>query len=231
MGIMAAGFMLLVAVTGVLLNHTEYFQFDSQYVKSGGVLDWYGIQAPDDLYSYIADERYITLMGEHLYIGELEVRGEYKTLIGAISINDLLIISVDDQIMLMTSSGELIEKLEAKDGVPAGMKRIGVDQSGLPVIAAGIDVYTSKDDFLSWQHWTGDKTGIRWATTAPTDSYLKKMLQYHYRGEVLPMERVLLDLHSGRFFGRLGPWLIDASAVLLVLLSLTGTWMWVKRRR
>jgi hypothetical protein len=231
MGIMAAGFMLLVAVTGVLLNHTEYFQFDSQHVKSDDVLDWYGIKAPDDLLSFVTNERYITLMGEHLYIGELEAPGEYKKLIGTVSSNGMLIIAADDQILLMTPAGEMIERLDEKDGVPAGMKRVGVDQSGLFVIESGIDLYTSKDDFLSWQHWAGDKTEIRWATPAATGNALKKMLQYHYRGEVLPVERVLLDLHSGRFFGPLGPWLIDASAVLLALLSLTGTWMWIKRRR
>ncbi len=231
MGIMAAGFMVLVAVTGVLLNHTEYFQFDSQHVQSDGVLDWYGIQAPDELHSFIVKERYITLMGEHLYIGELEVPGDYKTLIGAVSMNDMLLIAVDDRILLMTNTGELIEQLGKEDGIPAGMKQVGLDPSGRFVIEGSIDLYTSKDDFLSWQHWTGEQTEIRWATATPTDRHLKKMLQYHFRGEVLPMERVLLDLHSGRFFGPLGPWLIDASAVLLILLSLTGAWMWIKRRR
>jgi len=42
---------------------------------------------------------------------------------------------------------------------------------------------------------------------------------------------VILDLHSGRFFGQLGPWVFDAAAVLLILLSLSGTWIWLKRRR
>jgi len=56
-------------------------------------------------------------------------------------------------------------------------------------------------------------------------------LQRHFRGEVLPVERVLLDLHSGRFFGRFGPWIFDTIAVLLILLALSGTWIWLKRKR
>ena len=231
MGITAAGFMVLVAVTGILLNHTEYFQFDSQHVKSDGVLDWYGIEAPNDLLSFVAGDRHITLMGEHLYIGELEANGEFKQLIGAVNNNGILIIAIDDRILLMSADGELIEELEEKDGVPAGMKRIGVVQSDLFIVEGSHDLYTSKNDFLSWENWKGNAAEITWATPAPTDNHLKKMLQYHYRGEVLPVERVLLDLHSGRFFGKLGPWFIDASAILLILLSLTGTWMWFKRRR
>jgi hypothetical protein len=200
-------------------------------VKSDDILDWYGIEAPDELHSFVAGDRHITLMGEHLYIGELEASGEFKRLIGALSINDMLIIAADDQILLMSTAGELIEKLEEKDGVPAGMKRIGIDQTNLFIVEGSHDLYTSKNDFLSWEHWKGNETGITWATPAPTDNNLKKMLQYHYRSKVLPVERVLLDLHSGRFFGSLGPWFIDASAILLILLSLSGTWMWFKRRR
>jgi len=60
---------------------------------------------------------------------------------------------------------------------------------------------------------------------------LKKLLRNHFRGEVLPVERVLLDLHSGRFFGKIGPWLFDIAAALLILLSLTGSWIWLRRRR
>jgi uncharacterized iron-regulated membrane protein len=50
-------------------------------------------------------------------------------------------------------------------------------------------------------------------------------------GEVLPTERLLLDLHSGRIFGAAGPWIFDIAALLLILLSLSGTWIWIKRRR
>ena len=43
-----------------------------------------------------------------------------------------------------------------------------------------------------------------------------------YRGRGLPLIRVLSDLHSGRIFGRYGTWLMDASAVILLLLVATG---------
>lgn len=231
MGILAAIFMLLVAVTGVLLNHTEYFQFDSRHVKSGGVLDWYGIQAPTDLTSFVAGDSPVTRMGAHLYVGEQEIPGNYRNLTGAVAIDALLIIAVDDRILLLTPGGALIEQLTEQDGVPAGMKRVGVDRANRFVIEAQPGLFTSEDDFISWKHWHGEPGEISWAAPVATGHVLKQTLQHHYRGEVLPMERVLLDLHSGRFFGRFGPWIIDASAVLLVLLSLTGSWMWLKRRR
>jgi hypothetical protein len=42
-------------------------------------------------------------------------------------------------------------------------------------------------------------------------------------------ERVLFDVHSGRLFGRYGPWLMDIMAVLFVVLAVSGLVM--ARRR
>jgi len=67
-GVSAAIIILIVAVTGLLLNHTEDFQFDSEYIQTDWILDWYGIEAPHTMQTFLAGDRYITLMGEHLYL-------------------------------------------------------------------------------------------------------------------------------------------------------------------
>lgn len=231
MGLCAALFVLLVTVTGVLLNHTVDFQFDSNHVKSDWVLNWYGIDAPEQMLSFAAGERSITLMGEHLYLDRREIDGEYRNLVGALHLQEFFVVAVSNNILLLTPRGELVERLQPKDGVPAGMQSVGVDRNGKLVIQGSHDLYQTDADFLGWKRWEGDRTAIRWSVPAPLDPQLKIALQNHYRGEVLPMERVLLDLHSGRFFGRFGPWVIDAAAILMALLALSGTWIWLKRRR
>ena len=52
-----------------------------------------------------------------------------------------------------------------------------------------------------------------------------------YSGSPLSYERVLLDLHSGRIFGRVGVLVVDAAAVALLLLALSGFYMWFKFKR
>ena len=43
-------------------------------------------------------------------------------------------------------------------------------------------------------------------------------------------ERLMLDLHAGRTFG-LGPWLMDAVALLIIVLSMTGFGIWLAGRK
>ena len=231
MGLSAALVAVLVAVTGVLLNHTEDFDFDSRHVQADWILDWYGIDSPQELLSFAVAGRHVTLMGEHLYLDRREIEGEYRDLVGAVQMGEVFVVAVSDSILLLTARGELIERLQAEDGVPAGMKRIGTDAQGELVVEGSHDLYRSDNDFLRWQHADGPARAIQWAQSGTLDRQLKSSLQHHFRSEVLPIERLLLDLHSGRFFGRLGPWVVDAAAVLLTLLALSGTWIWLKRRR
>ena len=231
MGVSAAIFVLVIAVTGLLLNHTEDFQFDSKHVQSDWVLDWYGIKAPRDMHSFLAGDRYVTLMGEHLYLNRREVEGSFQQLVRATLNKDMFVVAVSDSILLLSPRGELIDRLQRSDGIPAGILRIGSDAGGAVIVQTSLDRYQPDADFLHWSRWDNDPASVRWATPSPLDPKLKSALQHHFRGEVLPVERVILDLHSGRFFGQLGPWVFDAAAVLLILLSLSGTWIWLKRRR
>ncbi len=231
MGVGAALFALIIAITGVLLNHTEDFQFDSAHVKSGWILDWYGIDAPDRLLSFRVNDRHLTLMGEHLYLNRKEIDGEYRDLVGAVYLDELYVVAVSDSILLLTPRGEIVEQLRDEDGVPAGIRRIGLNEQGRVVTQGSLDYYQADRDFIRWQHWQPGTADPYWARPDPLDPRLKLSLQQHYRGEVLPMERVILDLHSGRFFGKAGPWIFDIAALLLVLLALSGTWIWLKRRR
>ena len=231
MGISAALFTLVIAVTGIMLNHTEYFQLDSEHVQSDWVLDWYGIEAPREMPSFPCGSRYITLMGEHLYLNRKEIDGNYRQLVGVVCKDELIIVAVSQSILLLTPRGEIIEQLKGKDGVPAGIHAIGADSSGRVVTQGSHDIYQPDRDFIQWKRWEGNPDNVTWATTVELDAVVKTSLKKHFRTEVLPVERVVLDLHSGRFFGSAGPWLFDLAALLLILLSLTGTWIWLKRRR
>jgi uncharacterized iron-regulated membrane protein len=45
-----------------------------------------------------------------------------------------------------------------------------------------------------------------------------------YRRGGLPLERVILDLHSGRIVGDWGVYVVDGAALLFLALVITGMW-------
>ena len=48
-GLVAALFVIVLAVTGLALNHTEELQLDARHVRTAWLLDWYGISLPDEV--------------------------------------------------------------------------------------------------------------------------------------------------------------------------------------
>jgi hypothetical protein len=232
-GLFAALFVIVLLVTGILLNHTEDLKLDSRYVGSSALLDWYGIQAPAKPVSYAAGGHWITQLGERVYFDGHELLNDTGTLIGALTLDDRIIVAIEGRLLLFTAKGERLESLGGADGVPGGMRAIGTKADRLVVRASHGDYLTDKDG-LRWEESEkeGDVhtpvEGVVWAEQAAAPAALQQLLAESYRGRGLSAERVLLDLHSGRILGWGGVWLVDAVAVLLMVLALSGVWMWLR---
>lgn len=79
--------------------------------------------------------------------------------------------------------------------------------------------------------------GDTWLPVAPkeVDWSQTSLLSEEQRGKLLPyarptviVEQLLIDLHSGRLFGRFGSWVITGVGCLALWLALSGVWMWYR---
>ncbi|MEE9347086.1 MAG: PepSY-associated TM helix domain-containing protein [Robiginitomaculum sp.] len=73
---------------------------------------------------------------------------------------------------------------------------------------------------------SGGASGPSQAAALPVDIEAKILRRYSGRG--LPASRVILDIHTGRFLGPIGPWLMGLAAILLCLLSVSGLILWAR---
>ena len=227
-GLSAALFVMVLSATGLALNHTESLHMDSTHVQSELLLDWYGIHAPDDLGSYSAGSVLITEVNERVFRDSEIIDDVLVPLVGAIGYLDLIVIAGLDQLTLLNREGELIETIGSAAGVPAGMKAIGITTDGAIAIKAAHGYYLTDENLLEWIET--DAVEATWSTLSDTPPELVQALQASYRGNGLPLERVVLDLHSGRLLGDAGVLLVDAAAILFLLLAMSGVWLWSRRR-
>ena len=164
-GLVAALFVIVLSVSGLLLNHTETLRLDERHVRTAWILDWYGIEPPTSARSVVIGSRQVTLMEDRLYLDTTPLPETFGELIGAVAFSDMLAIAVDGAILLLTQEGELIERLDGTDGVPAGMRAIGRDPAGVIVVRSAHGYYRPDADLLRWSHWKGDEGAITWAKT------------------------------------------------------------------
>lgn len=52
-----------------------------------------------------------------------------------------------------------------------------------------------------------------------------------FRPPSVPLSRVMLDLHTGKFFGLSGTVVTDIAAIALLLLVVSGVYNWIKRKK
>ncbi len=228
-GVTASLFVVVLAITGLVLNHTERLELDQKFVGSSLFLDWYNISLPDDPVSFATENHRISLLGERLYFDDRELEDRAEQLLGVLEISDSIVVAIPSEILLFDLKGALIEKLSGAEGVPAGMQQIGRSPENDLVVQAAHGEYLADLDSLDWNEKRVPDT--LWSESSEITGTLKTTLSKAYRGKGLSVERVMLDLHSGRILGSFGVFLIDAAAILFLILAITGVWMWSRSRR
>lgn len=227
-GITGALFFVLLTGSGLILNHTDALGLDARLVQSAWLLDLYRIAAPPNPVAYDLGGHIVTQLGERLYLDTQELPDRAGQVVGALRLGERLIVAVPDKLLVFNRAAALIERLDGTDGVPAGMRAIGVTASGALIVRAAHGDYTADLDRLDWRQVPAETA--TWATPAPVPAKLRKALEERYRGTGLSLERVILDLHSGRILGEWGVYVVDAAAILFLVLVATGLWMWARQR-
>jgi len=226
-GINAAIFVLLLSITGLMLNHTEALSLDKKNILNNWLLDHYGIVAPDSIQSYSVNNHWISKWDKRLFFNENDLGQHTGNLIGAIKYRDFLVIALENALLLVTEQGELIEKLSGSEGIPAAMSAIGLTDKQKVAVMAEHGVYTADEDLIIWQ---ADKQAITiWADSKNLPDAIYQELLVQYRGKGLTLERIILDLHSGRLFNQGGVYFMDFIAILLIFLACSGLWLWGMR--
>lgn len=225
--------LLSLAITGIMLNHTEELKLNQSYIKNTWLQNWYGIKMPQQQNFIKLDNTLIAQIGKKLYLNQSHLLDEKSPLIGSYKSNDFIIIAMKKALYLFTLEGDLIERLDSEKNLPSPISRIGfselIQNSNQLMIEVNQQYYTSNDDFLSW-------TKIQSKEFYPLEledpkNVDKTFYQNAYLGNELNLERVILDLHSGRLLGRFGVYLMDLAAIILIMLGLSGTWIWSRRFR
>ncbi|MFB0979044.1 MAG: hypothetical protein QMC73_15395, partial [Myxococcota bacterium] len=132
---------------------------------------------------------------------------------------------VDSAPTLEGGRPQIVDQMDSAS-LPGELLRVGRDKRQQLIVETNDGSFRAGDDLLEWHLVDNvdnvETAEVAWSeATEPTADQRAKVLR-EFRGEGLPRSRVMADLHSGRIFGRFGPAVMDVSAVILLLLVITG---------
>lgn len=231
LGVVLVFFVLLLAVSGIALNHADAWGLDRRYLGWSWLLDAYGIEAPPPSASFADGEHRATLLGGRLYFDGADIAQDVEALAGLTVMDPLVLVGTSDRAFILMTSGEFVQSLDVAADLPAAVARVGT-ADGVAVIESGGRLYRSDPDITLFEPWeAGSPDSVRWSSPTPPDAAELEALQALYRGRGLTAERVLADLHSGRILAVAGPLLMDLVAICMIVLSISGLIMWVQHGR
>ncbi len=222
-GLLSAIVLIMLAITGIALNHTEDLKLDSQMIQSKIILDWYGINSPDIPISYSTEHHWLSQINQQLYFDDKLLLENTDTLLGVVETNDFVITALSSSFLLLSLEGELIEQSPFNV-----IEKIGLDQQQRIVIKSSETTMYSDDGLLSWH--PHNNLSVKWSETSAAPESIVQNIKNNFRSSILPLERVLLDIHSGRFFGSAGVFIVDISGIMLIILALSGCSIWLKHK-
>ncbi len=217
---------IILAITGIMLNHTEALKLDESHIESSSLLNWYGLEPKGEITSYKIKSHIISSWDGQLFFNEMVLTNGQKNLHGAASTDQFIIVAFDKEIFLLTQQGEVIERLAAPK-IFSNIKRLGLKNKRAVIETTKSLYYMADEQILDWHAISNE--GIKWSTKIHLNKQQTDKLKKAFRGNGLTLERVILDLHSGRIFGRYGVYLMDIAAIALLWLSLSGLWIWWRR--
>lgn len=236
LGIIAAFFIIFLSITGVALNHTTTLSLAQKPIRSLWLLDHYGIAPPNDIRFYQASSLQVTnnlvwFEGKLLLESSANIvsAGVISANVSSDAIVEVLIIASQTHLYLYNHQGEMLDQLGLESGIPEGIEALSIDNDRV-IVKTSSGYYQSDSNLLDWQV-ISPLIAPLWITAQSVSLQEEQEAALAYRSQFLTLERIILDAHSGRVLGLFGVLFMDAVAILLILLSLSGVYIWVRYAR
>jgi len=230
LGAGAAGFILFMVLSGLLINHANDLGMSQRHVSQSFLLSWYGLEAPESIHNFSAGEDWLSFAGSQLYLNGNPVSA-ISNGIGAVSSGEMLVAAGSEELLLLDTNGSLIERLPWGPPASGPIDAVGVLGNGSVVIKSEDQLWLADAELLGWQPARPPLVELTWSSSALAPEALHQAITRHYRGDGVSMERLLLDLHSGRIFGPLGILVYDLLALAVGFLAISGLVVWWRGRR
>jgi len=223
LGIVAALIVVLLAITGLLINHAPALGLDHARVSESWILRLYNPNAVPDIRAYRAGGTWAVWSNGDVFVAGERTAEAGAAPVGLAGAGRVLVLAFPDEALVVTPDGRLVEALGAA-ALPGRLEAIaGRDGAGGVVVRTAEGCFHSDAAVVNWQPGA---CAEQWSAPRALPAAQRERLGEQLGMPDIPWERVLLDLHSGRLFGPLGVWIVDLTGIGLLILAATGAVNW-----
>ncbi len=232
-GLFAFVFMGWLGFSGVVINESSSFGYDTVPIYWSPVMWLYGLKAEPPESGFTASGHTLAVTPEGTVLDARPVVPAVKAPIGLVAGGTheapLLFLANAEHVAVVTLDGKRYDELRSPILPVSQIRRIGKVKGVAESIAVQeLDAFQSVDGGTNWK--PVDPATVDWSVAGELPASEREKLMPFSRPSVT-LEHVLVDAHSGAIFGRAGVYVINTVGIAAVFLAISGVWMWWRTSR
>lgn len=223
-GLAAAVIVILVTLSGLALNHTGDLELDRHYPQSALLL-WPYESAIEIRQGILTHDGWLHVIDQQVLL-DTQILGDCTQLVGYASTGDEMLLVCAEQWLLLGKDWSLLEIIDPAFFQLEHIQAVGITEQGLAVQVDLGDWFR-----LDFETYTRLLLSNDASVSVPYHLNSLPLSFDSERNKTISWQRLLLDIHSGRWFGAYGVWVVDIAALILLFLALSGCWIWFSKKR
>lgn len=232
-GLFAFLFMGWLGVSGILINQSPSWGYDTDQIYWDWVMWLYSLEPEPPVDGFAAQTHWLAVTPEGTVLDAMLLTPPIERPLGMVAggteSEPLMFIANAQHVAVVKLDGARYDELRSPILPVSRVRRIGSIQ-GVPgsVAVQDLDAFQTTD---GGNNWTAvDPAKVNWSVAEDLPREQQQALTEFARPHVT-LEHFLVDAHSGAIFGRAGVYLINAVGLAALWLSISGVWMWWRTRR
>ena len=218
-GITAALWLLLLASTGLLLQHSHDWALDQKYIKNQTILKYYGVGKQ---YLAFGDKQQLLQIDQQVFINETPSIRIDKPIVSALYQPPNWVLATETDMLWLDNEGQIIQQYDSYDGIKTPIQKLGLLQGEL-YYQTPRGLYNLNESTIS----KSIKANIIWSKQNSNPSSKQKAIALSSK-DYLSYEKFIFDIHAGI---TTAPILNDIAAIALIMLSLSGILLFFRKSK
>ena len=215
-----------LSITGIILMYPSTFKLQDTYFKNRYISGLYDMYTVADVRVLETVEADLGIIKSKAIVSDMVIETGINNILGALKANNLIFILNNKNIILIQESDYGLEIIK-DEKIPFTALSIGKDNDNI-LIKGTEDKFYIVNENLSFSLAKNNEIEFYEVSIVFPDEEIARYYLLQVQGPGIQALRLFADLHNGRFFGPFVMFIFAITSILVIFLSISGSYMTIK---
>ena len=215
-----------LSITGIILMYPSTFKLQETYFKNRYISGLYDMYTVADVRALEAAEEDLGIIKSKAIVSDMVIETGINNILGALKANNLIFVLNNKKLILIQESDYGLEIIK-DEKIPFTALSIGKDNDNI-LIKGTEDKFYIVNESLSFSLAKNNEIEFNETPLVLPEEEIARYYLLQVQGPGVQALRLFADLHNGRFFGPFVMFIFVITSILVIFLSISGSYMTIK---